>query len=160
MTGSEGRGKRGGRDRKSGFFPCAPPLSSRILRRGLVVTCVESLVWGLLFTPPVAHAATYYVSATEGHDAHPGTLEEPCATIQHAADRVLPGDTVIVREGTYTKAGAATDYVVRVDRGGTASAWVTFKSERPWGARVDGQDFTVLGGWRLAASYVCAPGRV
>jgi hypothetical protein len=34
-----------------------------------------------------------------GSDASPGTAAEPWATLQHAADQVVAGDTVIVHAG-------------------------------------------------------------
>lgn len=43
---------------------------------------------------------TYYV-ATTGDDANPGTAAQPWQTIQHAADQVAAGDTVIIQPGTY-----------------------------------------------------------
>ena len=52
-------------------------------------------------------AATYYV-ATNGNDADPGTLAQPWKTLQHAADRVAPGDTVEVRAGDFAGASFAT----------------------------------------------------
>jgi nitrous oxidase accessory protein NosD len=39
--------------------------------------------------------------ATDGNDSNPGTSEAPWRTIQHAVDNVDPGDTIIVRAGTY-----------------------------------------------------------
>jgi hypothetical protein len=51
----------------------------------------------------VAPAATYVVAPPpSGDDAHPGSLAQPWATLQHAADSVQPGDTVQVRAGNYT----------------------------------------------------------
>src|SRR3954471_23085067 len=45
--------------------------------------------------------ATYYVSPSAGSDANPGTSAAPFATLQHAADRVGAGDTVVAQAGTY-----------------------------------------------------------
>lgn len=45
-------------------------------------------------------SAIYYVS-TNGNDSNSGSLEEPFKTIQQAADVVISGDKVMVREGTY-----------------------------------------------------------
>ena len=45
--------------------------------------------------------ATFHVSPT-GNDSAAGTDTAPFLTIQHAADRVPPGDTVVVHAGTYT----------------------------------------------------------
>jgi len=57
------------------------------------------LVW-LALVPRQAAADTYYVSQT-GDDADAGTIRRPWATIQHAADRAAPGDTVVVQRGIY-----------------------------------------------------------
>src|ERR1700726_2862910 len=45
-------------------------------------------------------ASTLYVSTT-GLDTNPCTQSLPCATMQHAVDIALPGDTVRVLSGTY-----------------------------------------------------------
>ncbi|HET6604774.1 MAG TPA: right-handed parallel beta-helix repeat-containing protein [Xanthomonadaceae bacterium] len=47
-----------------------------------------------------ASAATYYVD-DGGSDGNLGTLSQPWATLQKAADTVQPGDTVLVRAGNY-----------------------------------------------------------
>lgn len=49
----------------------------------------------------IASASTFHVAPT-GDDSAAGTVTQPFLTIQHAADRVQPGDTVIVHAGTYT----------------------------------------------------------
>jgi hypothetical protein len=49
---------------------------------------------------PLAQATDFYV-ATNGDDADPGTLAQPFATIQKAADTVGAGDTVYIRGGSY-----------------------------------------------------------
>lgn len=88
-------------------------------RRG---TDAEDEMWravrpfALLLIPFIALAgpaepATYHV-APGGSDSAPGTLAAPFSTLQHAADLVLPGDTVLVRAGTYHQ-------VVTVSRSGT-----------------------------------------
>ena len=45
--------------------------------------------------------STYYV-ATSGSDGSAGSSATPWRTLQHAADTVAAGDTVIVRAGNYT----------------------------------------------------------
>ncbi len=86
----------------------------------------------------VCGAATYYVSPG-GNDRNDGSSTAPFETIQKAADTVRPGDTVIVGDGTYRDSNND-GYIVYLDRGGTSSAWVTFKSENKWGAVLDGQN--------------------
>ena len=61
--------------------------------------CLFALL-GLVATGTVS-ATTYYVAPT-GADANDGSSARPFKTIQRAADIVNPGDTVIVRKGTYT----------------------------------------------------------
>lgn len=46
--------------------------------------------------------ATYYV-APSGNDGNPGTEASPWATIQHAANVMVAGDTTIVQAGTYAE---------------------------------------------------------
>lgn len=54
----------------------------------------------LLVLAPSQFAATFHV-ATNGNDAHDGSVGAPFATIQRAQEAVEPGDTVLVRGGTY-----------------------------------------------------------
>ncbi|TAL57674.1 MAG: DUF1565 domain-containing protein, partial [Bacteroidetes bacterium] len=99
-------------------------------------------------------AGTYYV-ATTGNDANPGTQGQPFATIQKAANVVNPGDTVIVKDGTYVDTYIdAWDAIVRVTRAGTAGNYITFRSENPLGAKMDGQSNTIMAAWYLEAGYI------
>lgn len=77
------------------------------------------LLVGVL-TANVALAETRYV-ATTGNDAAAGTETAPWRTIQHAADVVAPGDTVIVHAGTYTG--------FLVTRSGTEAAPIAFVAD-------------------------------
>ena len=79
-----------------------------------------SLVGAALAFSGTASASTYYVS-TSGQDSNPGTAATPFRTIQHAADVVSAGDTIIVRPGSY--AGC------RIGRSGTAGAACTLQAE-------------------------------
>jgi hypothetical protein len=107
----------------------------------------------LFILPSTVKATTYYVcnSATTcntgssgwstGNDSNNGTSKStPYATIQKAADVVSPGDTVLVGDGTYNTVKIDSDWssILRIRRGGTSSAWVTFKAENTWGAKIDG----------------------
>jgi hypothetical protein len=88
---------------------------------------------GGLAPPPQSGGRTYYVAPT-GSDTSAGTASAPFATIQHAADLVNPGDTVIVADGTYSR---STGPIVNLTRGGNATSWVWFKAQHKWGAKLD-----------------------
>ena len=45
--------------------------------------------------------STYYVASTSSSDSNPGSAAAPWATLQHAANVVAAGDTVIVGAGSY-----------------------------------------------------------
>ena len=64
---------------------------------------------------------TYFVAVSGNDSTGNGTGPSPWKTIQHAADTVLPGDTVVVLAGSY-------DERVKVRRGGTQSSRVTIRS--------------------------------
>jgi hypothetical protein len=51
--------------------------------------------------------------ATNGMDANAGTLALPWRTIQHAANTLAPGDTVLVRGGVYNEAVTSTSPAAR-----------------------------------------------
>lgn len=102
---------------------------------------------GLILAQP-ARAATYYV-APAGSDSNSGlTASSAFATIQRAANAVSAGDTVIVRDGVYTCPANTPDfkttwtpsYLVELKTSGRADAWITFRSENRWGAKLDGQN--------------------
>ena len=75
----------------------------------------------VLSASPAAHAVEYYVAAGGMDGAARGTTAAPWATLQYAADRVNPGDTVHVSDGGYVGFNAT--------RGGTAAAVVRFIGE-------------------------------
>lgn len=64
--------------------------------------------------------ALLYVSTT-GNDTNPGTTDSPWRTLQYAVDNIAPGDTILVRSGTY--AG------FRVSESGTAVAPKTIRAD-------------------------------
>ena len=68
-----------------------------------------------------AAGITYYI-ATNGSDSNPGTELKPWLTLQKATTTLMPGDTVLVKNGTYNKQGIA------INRSGTATAWITYKA--------------------------------
>lgn len=72
------------------------------------------------------NAATYYV-ATNGSNANAGSSEAPWQTIAFAATKVIAGDTVIVKSGTYATS-------LRTTLSGTANARIRYVSEPRGGA--------------------------
>lgn len=95
--------------------------------------------------------ATYYV-APGGNNSNLGTDQAPWATLQHAADRVQAGDTVIVRPGQYS------GFDLRSD--GTSAAPIRFladdgavinsrNSRTPDGINLEGADWIVIEGFEV-----------
>lgn len=66
---------------------------------------------------PASSGTVHYVS-TAGSDSNPGTLASPWKTVQKALSSLLPGETALVRGGTYSQN-------LRMTRAGTASAPIT-----------------------------------
>ena len=89
-------------------------------------------------------AATYYVAAN-GADSNTGTVDAPFQTIQQAANNTVPGDTVLVRDGTYGHVNAVScaencgsnKSPVVLYNSGTPTARITFKAEHKWSAVLD-----------------------
>jgi hypothetical protein len=115
--------------------------STRKLRLRGAASLGAFLVLCFQAAPPCL-AATYYV-APNGSDTGAGSATAPFRTIRRAASRTNPGDTVIVRDGTYT--GDATS-VFDIERSGTANAWITYKAENQWGAILDGRNSATFHG--------------
>jgi len=76
---------------------------------------------------PSAEATNYYVSALIGSNANPGTFGQPFATMQTAANRTNPGDTVFVMNGTYSTSSDGV-VIVRITRSGTAAQPIVYKN--------------------------------
>ena len=90
----------------------------------------------------------YYVSTT-GSNGGAGTSAAPWQTLQYAAGRVAPGDTVVVRAGDYAGFQLTTS--------GTAAAPIAFQADP--GARVTARNPVTPDGVNLeGASYVTIQG--
>jgi MYXO-CTERM domain-containing protein len=95
-----------------------------------------------------AAAATYYV-ATTGDDGDSGDMGAPWATLQHAADTVGAGDTVIVLAGSYVG--------FNLESSGMDGAPITFSAQS--GVSISAENPTTPDGINLeGASYVVVEG--
>lgn len=57
-----------------------------------------------IFLPLVSTRSVEYYVSPQGSDSNPGTSLKPWKTISYAALKMLPGDTVYIREGVYNEA--------------------------------------------------------
>ena len=100
--------------------PSSSGLSSvKITAQSVYDTTVTSSTTATLTS---AAPSGYYFVATNGSDSNSGDVCHPWATLQHAANTVNPGSTVVVEDGTYNQS-------LYISRGGTATAPITFKSQ-------------------------------
>lgn len=90
-----------------------------------------------------ASAAIYYVDDTLGSDSNSGTAASPYRTIKRGTQSpTAPGDTIIVRAGTYTASDIGrTDIAVFIDASQSSVAGspgnpITLISETPGGAEI------------------------
>ncbi|PGR32129.1 sugar isomerase [Bacillus cereus] len=94
----------------------------------------------LIFTLPASTIAqsnsnvisvtNYYVSPT-GNDLNPGTLDQPFATIQKAANVAKEGSTIYIRGGVYNQK-------VHVTHSGSSGATITFQNYQDEKVILDG----------------------
>ena len=98
-----------------------------------------SLISFLLFSLLACGAASahWYVAPT-GNDANNGSKRKPLKTIAAALQRVNPGDTVFLREGSYG------EFVVPT-RSGKPGKMITLKSYPGETAKIDGSDLYIKG---------------
>ena len=81
----------------------------------------------------------YHVSASAGSDRNEGSMEYPLKTIQVAAERVSPGDRVIVHAGVYRER-------VNPTVGGTEKKPIVFQAAL--GEKVEIKGSEVIKGWK------------
>jgi hypothetical protein len=72
-------------------------------------------------TTTVSSPRTLYVSANNGADTNPGTLEKPFQTIAKASSALLPGDKCLIRGGLYHE-------TLRPVNNGTAVRPITYEA--------------------------------
>jgi parallel beta-helix repeat protein len=117
------------------------------------------LLWSLssMFPNSSASAATYYV-ATNGSDSNPGTESYPWRTIQKAANMMLPGDTVLIRQGIYQEkvtpmvSGTEGRYITYRNYGAETVVIDANNGTRDSCIRVDGKMYLKFMGLRLTGA--------
>lgn len=109
-----------------------------------------------VFTVPVkaVESTTYYVS-TNGNDSNPGTLLKPFRTIYYGMyQKLKPGDTLIIRGGTYVNETDREDVGIEIsNRNGSSTAWYTVKNYPGETVMLDGNNTLVKGLGFYNSSY-------
>ncbi len=76
-------------------------------------------------------AIPYYIAVT-GSDINSGSITSPWATFDHAMTQIKPGDTLIIKDGTYYQS-------LNITVSGTETNTVTIKAENDGGTIIDGE---------------------
>ncbi len=91
---------------------------------------------------------TYYV-APNGDDENSGTISQPWLTIQHAADTLVAGDTVLIRNGVYN------EQVITVRGGNATGGYIVFSAYPGETPVIDGTGITTgNNGFIVEHSYI------
>lgn len=102
-------------------------------------------------------AATYYV-ATSGSDSNPGTSAAPFRTVQKGLSTVQPGDTCLIRGGTYNESlalGQSGTSTAKITIQNYPGETVTINSGSSIALRTNGRKhYYVISGLRFISTYV------
>lgn len=82
-------------------------------------------------------AKEYFVSL-KGFDGNAGTVERPFKTLKKASDKVMPGDTVTIRQGVYVLEEQFRP------QGGAEGQWVVYRSMPNEKAIIDGREIYMV----------------
>ena len=96
-------------------------LLSGSLRPGTYTLAVSGQVQNSSYRISLIEGNTYFVSST-GSNTNLGTYAAPFSSIENAANRADPGDTIMIRGGTYY------DRVLNLVKSGTADRPITIES--------------------------------
>jgi len=97
--------------------------------------------------PPVTSTGPVFYASPSGSDSNPGTLSAPWRTIQHAANQLVAGGTVVLLNGSYEEP----EIVFRTN--GTATQPITVKAQNKWQAIVNSRS-GCNPAFSLLASYI------
>jgi parallel beta-helix repeat protein len=111
-----------------------------------IISIAASIILLLLAN---AHATEWYVSL-EGDDSTGLTLDEAFTSINRAAGKVNPGDTIWVADGAYHEA-------VYIERSGDPEQWITFKAINRHGAKIRVDD-DYSRAFEVRANYIIVDG--
>ncbi|CCH53425.1 parallel beta-helix repeat-containing protein [Fibrisoma limi BUZ 3] len=84
-----------------------------------------------VYAPTYVSTRNWYVSASASAANTAGTEAQPFNTIQKAADRVAPGDTVFVMGGTYTGSGINVVGIQRTGLPDKPIVFMPYKADKP-----------------------------
>jgi hypothetical protein len=82
-------------------------------------------------------ALKYVAPPPTGGDFQDGTLSEPWATVNHAAQQLVAGDTLYIREGSYML-----DDVIQPQNSGSSGDWITYAAYPGELVDIDGSQIT------------------
>ncbi len=97
------------------------------------------LLVSVVFVPIPADAVIYYVSE-DGNDSWSGTENEPWRTVQKAAETLVTGDTVYIKEGTYHER-------VIPQNSGSPGNYITYAAYPGDSAVIDGDSYPDVWGY-------------
>jgi len=111
----------------------------------------------MVLVPGVPAAADDYWVAPPpaGNDSNPGTDALPWATLQHAADEVVAGDTVWVRSGSFagahlTTSGTASDPIAFRAAPGESPQITSDNPSTPDGFNIEGASWVIIEGFEVS----------
>ena len=123
---------------------------SAFTRAGRLFVMLAFLLTALNFNMLPVNAATSFYVSTAGNDlAGDGSSGNPWRTIQHAADTMAAGDTVIVNEGTYNE-------TIQTVRSGISGRRITFRAS----GDVSVTGFTVSHSYITVDGFNVSPGGI
>ncbi|MFA5975840.1 MAG: fibronectin type III domain-containing protein [Elusimicrobiota bacterium] len=97
------------------------------------------LILVFLLIPAFGRAATYYISTTGSDTTGAGTNASPWANFTRAYSAMAGGDTLIVKDGTYTNQTVISQYDGERPPSGSDGHYTTVQAETDGGVVVDGQ---------------------